>query len=68
MTFNYDVETKPFLTVNGEEAICFCNLCGRMYTKRPMLCLCRSNVFLRDIEMGKSHLATLDNVAEQSSG
>lgn len=27
-----------------------CLLCGSKYKERPFLCLCRSNVFLRDVK------------------
>ena len=50
MSHDYETETKPLLTTRIEEAVCFCDFCGRMYTKRPFLCCCRSNVFLRDID------------------
>lgn len=52
-TYNYDTEAIPYLTTNADEAVCICDLCNRMYTKRPFLCLCKSNVFLQDIKAEK---------------
>ena len=40
------------VTTKLEEAVCICHLCQRMYTRRPMLCLCKSNAFLRDLHEG----------------
>jgi len=42
-------ETETLLTDDPEEARYVCAWCGRMYTKRPFLCLCNSNVFLQDV-------------------
>ena len=48
--YNCETQTKPLLAVVGDEVACICMLCGRMYTERPLLCLCESNVFLEDLE------------------
>lgn len=32
-----------------EETKCYCRLCGAMYKERPFICLCRSNVFLKNV-------------------
>jgi len=42
-------KTKALLTEEKEKARCVCTWCGRMYAKRPFLCLCKSNAFLQDI-------------------
>jgi len=44
-------ETEPLLTEDKADAVCICSLCGRMYKVRPFLCLCKSNVFLRDTKL-----------------
>ena len=55
--YDCEIQTRPLLAVVGDKVACICMLCGRMYTERPLLCLCKSNVFLEDIE---SEVLTLE--------
>jgi len=55
MIYNYIAETEPLLTEDKADAVCICRLCGRMYKERPFLCLCKSNVFLRDAKQVLDH-------------
>jgi len=43
-------EAKDLLVGIGDKATCLCGLCGRLYAERPLVCLCRSNAFLQDLE------------------
>ena len=44
---NMEEEAKSLLTSKQDETTAKCDWCGRMYTARPYLCLCRSNAFLQ---------------------
>lgn len=48
--YDYDTETRPLLTDDPGKTVCICHLCGRMYKQRPLLCLCKSNAFLQDVD------------------
>jgi hypothetical protein len=37
------------MTQSVDETHTLCALCGRMYTARPLICLCNSNTFLRPV-------------------
>ena len=60
-------ETEGLLTEDEGQAqyICLCPIfaeqrfCGRMYTARPGLCLCGSNVFLQTIEEVRQRMAAM---------
>ena len=47
---DYGAEAQGLLANAGDKARCLCGLCGRLYTERPPLCLCKSNVFLEDLD------------------
>lgn len=44
------VNYKEILAETEEEVVCVCDLCKVAFKKRPYLCKCSSNVFLRDIK------------------
>lgn len=37
------------ITTDKSKARIVCDLCGRMYTRRPLICLCASNCFLSPV-------------------
>ena len=44
------VNYKEILAETEEEVVCVCDLCKVAFKKRPYLCKCSSNFFLRDIK------------------
>jgi len=46
--FDTRKQATDLLTSNHDEATIVCDVCGLMYTARPLVCLCRSSVFLRE--------------------
>jgi len=48
--YDYETQAKSLVAAVGDEVTCVCALCGRMYKARPLLCLCKSNVFLEELE------------------
>jgi hypothetical protein len=41
-------EASELLTENSDLAKIICDWCGRKYISRPFMCLCMSNVFLKE--------------------
>ena len=61
---NGNIVSKDYKNVKAnskEEMECFCELCWAVYKKRPMICRCRSNVFLRDIN-DKKNISQENNI------
>lgn len=55
-------QATDVITRSADEADIICDLCGRMYTARPLICICNSNAFLRPITPPPP--LTLDDVRE----
>jgi len=47
-----EIELLPNGT-NDHLIKCFCRMCNVAYTERPLICKCRANVFLINIENGQ---------------
>ena len=47
---NKIVSYKEIEAKNKEDIKCVCHKCRLVFTERPFLCICNSNVFLEDIK------------------
>ena len=43
------VKLELILAKNIEDAVCVCDKCKLMFTVKPYICACHSNVFLRNV-------------------